>query len=264
MEKHASEPFFLGMNLQNTHYNYFIPEGGAHPYLPDELGFRAIYSAWPKEKAPIVRNRYLNAAYNVDAAVATFVERLKKAGVWDKAAVLVIGDGGEAFYEHGLGNHSGPMYDEVATTLAMLKLPKGDPRNGTHWPHPVSHVDFVPLLAEVSGGPSWPGFQGTVPWQRPADAPVYLAADAIVREDSVVRWPWKLMLRTFPQGSLELYNLQTDPKETQSVVSTNQPLALEMLKDLKSYRVCQFGYYADSKAYTKLQPPRYFEPAAPK
>lgn len=263
IEQHAKEPFFIGLNLQNTHYNYYIPEGGAHPYQPDELGFRAIYSAWPKDQAPVVRNRYLNAAYNIDLAVKAFRDRLERAGVWDKATVLVIGDGGEGFYEHGFANHSGPMYDEVATTLALLKLPKGDLRNGTHWPHPVSHVDFVPLLAEAVGGETWPGFQGVSPWVRPPDAPVYLTADALVAEDSVVRWPWKLMSRRFPQRSIELYNLAEDPRETRNQRADQVAISLSMVKDLESFRMCQLGYYVDKRAHTALHPPRYFTPIQP-
>lgn len=258
IEQHANEPFFIGLNLQNTHYNYFIPEGGGHPYQPDKLGFRAIYSAWPRDQAPVVRNRYLNAAYNVDLAVAQFVERMKRAGIWDRAAVLVIGDGGEAFYEHGFGNHSGPMYEEVARTLAFLKLPKGDPRNGTKWDHPVSHVDFVPALADIAGMDSWPGFQGAAPWKQQAGgAPVYLSVNAIAFENSVVSWPWKLMVRKFPDKSIELYDLASDPAEKRSVLNENAGVAMKLLKDLDSWHTCQVGYYADRTAYMRIQPPRY-------
>jgi arylsulfatase A-like enzyme len=258
IEQHSSEPFFIGLNLQNTHYNYFIPENGAHPYQPDKLGFRAIYSAWPRDQAPVVRNRYLNAAYNIDVAVARFIERLKRAGVWDRAAVLVIGDGGEAFYEHGFGNHSGPMYEEVGLTMAFLKLPKGDARNGTRYELPVSHVDFVPALADVAGMEPWPGFQGEAPWkQRKGGAPVYLSVNALVYENSVVSWPWKLMMRKFPNKSIELYDLATDPTEQHNVVSKNPSIALQMAGDLESFHTCQVGYYADRTAYARIQPPRY-------
>ncbi len=258
IEQHANEPFFIGLNLQNTHYHYFIPEGGAHPYQPDKLGFRAIYSAWPRDQAPVVRNRYLNAAYNVDLAVQQFVERMKRAGVWDKAAVLVIGDGGEGFYEHGFGNHSGPMYEEVARTLAFLKLPKGDSRNGTRWEHPVSHVDFVPALTDVAGLEAWSGFQGEAPWkQQPGGSPVYLSVNAIAYENSVVSWPWKLMVRKFPDKAIELYDLASDPGEKRNLLSEKVGVAMGLLKEVESWHACQVGYYADQTAYSRIQPPRY-------
>ena len=262
IEKHSTEPFFIGLNLQNTHYNYFIPTNGARPYKPDELGFRAVYSAWPKDQAGIVRNRYLNAAYNVDAAVGRFAQRLERAGIWDRAVVLVVGDGGEAFYEHGFGNHSGPMYEEVARTLAMIKLPKGDARNGKHWRKPVSHIDFVPALIDIVGMDGWEGFQGVAPWNQLDDVPVYMSVNALAVENSVLRWPWKLMVRSFPERSRELYNLETDPSESHNEFQRHKPRALEMLQDLNSWQTCQIGYYADGSAYHRLQPPRYTMPEA--
>lgn len=263
IERHAREPFFIGLNLQNTHYHYFIPEGGERPFLPDELGFRAVYSAWPREQAGNVRNRYLNAAYNVDAAFAEFAARLKRAGVWDKAVVLVVGDSGEAFYEHGFGNHSGPMYEEVARTLAILKLPRGDVRNGTSWGAPVSHVDFVPALLDLAGLPEWAGFQGRAPWQHSGNVPVYMTVNALTVEDAVVRWPWKLMKRTFPKNEMELYNLETDPDETQNQLDARPGIARELLQDVQSWRQCQIGYYADRQAHVRIQPPRFHDVDAP-
>lgn len=254
---HADRPFFMGLNLQNTHYHYFIPDGGARPFLPDELGFRAVYSAWPEDKAPVVRNRYLNAAYNLDTALGDFVAHLKQAGVWDKAAVLVVGDSGEAFYEHGFGNHSGPMYEEVARTLAVLKLPNGDERNGSHWRSTVSHIDFVPGLVELAGLPSWAGFQGISPWRRPTTAPVFMTVNAIVKENAILRWPWKLMVRTFPDDAVELYHLENDPTESHNAAQNRPAVTFELMNDLLSWRTCQVSYYADADAFNNIQPPRY-------
>jgi len=256
-EQHTTEPFFLGLNLQNTHYHYFIPDGGHRPLQPDELGFRAVYAAWPKDQAHVVRNRYLNAAYNVDAAVARFAERLKLAGIWDKAIVLMVGDSGEAFYEHGYSNHSGPMYEEVARTLAILKLPEGDPRNGQRWKMPVSHVDLLPALVESAGLEEWPGFQGRSPWKMSGDPVVYMTVNAIALENSAIKWPWKLMVRKFPDVTRELYNLESDPHEAQNLVDVEPGIAMRMIQDMESWRECQLGYYADASAYTRIQPPRY-------
>jgi arylsulfatase A-like enzyme len=256
-ERNVAEPFFLGLNLQNTHYHYYIPEQGERPFQPDQLGFRAVYAAWPKDQKPVVWNRYLNAVYNVDRALGHFIERLQRAGIWDRAVVLVVGDSGEAFYEHGYSNHSGPMYEEVARTLTLLKLPLGDQRNGERWTTPVSHVDLVPALADLAGLKPWPGFQGQAPWNRTGNNAVYMTANAIVREDSVVQWPWKMLWRRFPDRSLELYDLEQDPGETRNLVESLPGVAVRLQQDIESWRACQISYYADTKAHSRLQPPRY-------
>jgi arylsulfatase A-like enzyme len=116
--------FFLGMNLQNTHFSYVVTPGAEQPYQPSNLGFRAVYYRWPEAKRSNVRNRYLNSVLNVDQLIEGLrgVSRRKKS-LWDECLFVVLGDNGEAFYEHGFGNHSGPMYDEVVRTLAFMKLP---------------------------------------------------------------------------------------------------------------------------------------------
>jgi hypothetical protein len=139
----AEAPFFLGLNLQNTHFNYVIPEGGPEPFQPSVIDFPTPYFTWPEERVVDVRNRYLNACYNLDLALAEFARRLSGLGVWDRSLVVILGDSGEAFYEHGFGNHSGPMYEEVVRTLGLIKLPRGSfreslsarwgPRAGSSW-----------------------------------------------------------------------------------------------------------------------------------
>jgi arylsulfatase A-like enzyme len=262
IEAHANDPLFVGINLQNTHYNYYIPEDGRHPYLPDKLGFRNIYGGWPRDQAATVHNRYLNAAHGMDAALGSFIKRLQVKGVWDRAIVLVVGDHGEAFYEHGGGNHSGPAYDEVARTVAVMKLPKGDARNGTHFERPVSHIDFVPTLVEAAGMKPWPGFQGEPVWQRAATTPLYLSVNAFVKENSIVRWPFKLMARDYPAPEIELYDLQADPSEVTNLAARRQDVALPLLRNLRAWEHCQLSYYADKSAYASLQPPIYWVDSA--
>jgi len=104
----SNTPFFLGMNLQNTHYSYVIPSGGKEPHQPSKIGFQAIYYSWPQDQAPVVKNRYLNAVINLDNLLNQFSETLKQRGLWDECLLVVLGDNGEGFYEHNFGNHSGP------------------------------------------------------------------------------------------------------------------------------------------------------------
>jgi len=256
-QEHGTRPFFLGLNLQNTHFSYVVPPGGPEPFQPAKIGRTSIYGAWSATEAPNMRNRFLNAAYNVDMQLRRFADELKRAGIWDRAIVLVLGDGGEAFFEHGFANHSGPVFDEAVRTLALLKMPKGDPRNGTVFERAVSHVDFVPLLTNVAGMEEWSGFQGHVPWNQPADAPVYMTVNALTREDAVLRWPWKLVRRSFPRASTELYNLADDPAEKHNRIGEPSSVAAKLSLDLASYRNCQLSYYADPRAWGALQPPRY-------
>ena len=255
--RHAHEPFFLGLNLQNTHDPYIIPAGGEQPFQPAASSKRDFMYAWPAERAPFVFRRYLNSAYNVDALIAQFAQRLREAGLWDRSLVLFVGDHGEAFHEHGFVSHGGPPYEETSRVLAILKLPKGDRRNGKVYKQAVSSIDFVPMLADLSGLPEWGGFQGHSPLRVFAPAPRFISVNALTREDAVVQWPWKLMSRLFPERLVELYNIESDPKETRNLARDESQIASELEAKLQEWRTCQLSYYADRNAYTKLQPPRY-------
>ncbi len=255
--RHANEPFLLGINLQNTHDPYIIPEGGAEPLRPmDRIG-RDVVFAWAAERAPFVFNRYLNAAYNVDALLAQFAQRLREAGLWERSIVLFVGDHGEAFREHGYASHGGPAYEETARVLAVVKLPKGDRRNGTVLERPVSSIDFVPMLAGLSGLPQWAGFQGRSPLRTAPHPPMFITVNGLTRGNAVVRWPWKLMSRTFPEQTIELYNLEADPREMRNLVRDEPETATGLEAELAEWRMCQVSYYANRSAYTRLQPPRY-------
>ena len=255
--RHATEPFFLGINLQNTHDPYIIPEGGAQPFQPAASSKRDFMYSWPAARAPIVFRRYLNSAYNVDALIARFAQRLRDAGVWDRSMVLFVGDHGEAFHEHGAVSHAGPAFEETARVLAVLKLPKGDPRNGTRPDTVVSSIDFIPMLADLSGLPAWPGFQGSSLRQAKESGPKFITVNGLTRGNTIVQWPWKLMSRSFPVRRVSLFNLETDPKEKQDLVGDDPERARHLAAALEEWRTCQLSYYADPNAYTKLQPPRY-------
>jgi hypothetical protein len=76
---------------------------------------------------------------------------------------------------------------------------------------PVSHIDLISGLLDVLNVPQPYSFQGISPFKQKRKD-IYLYADAMGRYDGIIRWPWKL-LRSYPGEELELYNLDTDPRE---------------------------------------------------
>ncbi len=142
----GNKKIFLGLNLQNTHFSYVIPPGGDEPFQPAVLDFETVYYSWPQSKKDIVKNRYLNAAFNVDRLLREFSEELKKLGVWDDCLFVVIGDSGEAFYEHGVANHSGPMFEEVMRTVSLARVPANIKSSIKRITTPISHIDIGPWV----------------------------------------------------------------------------------------------------------------------
>lgn len=256
LEKNAkTRPVMLGMNLQNTHYSYVMPKGFQGPYQPSELGFKAVYYTWPKEHAHKVRNRYLNAVRGMDVALEAFAKRLQRNGIWDDALVVILGDNGEAFHEHGFGNHSGPLYDEATRTLAIIKPPANSGIPASVVNYPVSHIDLAASTLDLAGLPIPGTFQG-IPYPRARERPVFMYANAFVRQFGVVEWPWKLLVTEKPVQNIELYDLSADPGERTNVFEQQMAVTREMLGDYMFWRESQFRYYRESR-YAKDFPPTY-------
>ncbi|MCP3867201.1 MAG: sulfatase-like hydrolase/transferase [Gammaproteobacteria bacterium] len=248
--------FFLGLNLQNTHFSYVIPPGGDEPFQPADMGFKAVYFRWPEEKKQNVKNRYLNAVYNVDGMLKDFVSFLKAEGLWDSTTFVVVGDSGEAFYEHGFGNHSGPMYEEVMRTFALIKPPVQSSKRPGHHLQPVSHIDLAAAILDLKSIPVPDGFQGVSPFDRSEERPVFMHTNAIIKQNAIVEWPWKLLQTYYPVERLELYNLEQDASEFNDLSAARPELAQRLDHRLSSWVLQQIRYYSDPAYYSQLAPPK--------
>lgn len=248
--------FFLGMNLQNTHFSYVMPPGATEPYQPSDLGFAAVYYSWPIEKQRNVRNRYLNAVSNVDRLLANFAEYLQSIGLWDECVFVVLGDNGEAFYEHGFGNHSGPMYDEVVRTLAVIK-PPGARASREIVRRPVSHIDIAATVPSLAGLDVSTSFQGLPIIGHDAGCrPVFLYSNAIVRQYGIVDWPWKALLTEYPVQAEELYRLDLDPLEKNNLAATHLGDLARLSGKVRFWRDVQRVYH-EADRYVDRVPPRF-------
>lgn len=251
--------FFLGMNLQNTHFSYVMPPDAIEAYQPSDLGFRAVYYSWPEDQKDRVRNRYLNAVRNLDRLLERFAGELKRRGLWEECLFVVLGDNGEAFYEHGFGNHSGPMYDEVVRTLALVKPPRSSGLHPTLITRPVSHIDVAAAVPALAGLQVPPSFQGTPAHLASSEiAPVFMYTNAFVRQYGIVEWPYKLLVTEFPESRTEMYRLDLDPQEAGNVAEAERDRARYMASRLATWRARQRAYYATG-AYADRSAPRYSE-----
>ncbi len=243
---------FVSFNLQNTHFSYVIPRGGEEPYQPGDLDFPAIYGVWPKNRVSVVKNRYYNAFFNLDKMIRNFVDFLKEKGIWDNCYFIILGDSGEAFYEHGFANHSGPMYDEEMRTFCLIKPPKGT-ASATSVSQPISHIDIFPALLDMMKVPAPKSFQGISPFSGNRRF-VYMDSNALIQQDGIIQWPWKLLLTWYPHG-IELFNMEKDPLEQHNLYWNNKKMADTLHNQLMKWRSRQLTYYNLPELYKNYWPP---------
>ena len=109
----------------------------------------------PYEPPEPFRSRYASAPYDgeiasADAIVGSFLEQLRRLGLYDRSTIVITSDHGEGLGDHGEEQHGVLLYREQIQVPLLLKLP-GSERAGESVSTPVQLADLAPTLAAVSG-----------------------------------------------------------------------------------------------------------------
>jgi hypothetical protein len=168
----ATGPTFTFVFFNATHHNYqYPPEFERHRPVIDVAYDHFLDDEVLRRDADRIRNRYWNAAGYVDDLV-----RRTMAAVPKDAIVVITGDHGEEFWEHGLLGHAAPRFVAERTDVPMVLC--GIP--GLTPPRISSHVDVWPSVMSALGGPTTL-FSGA-PLQDGSPAAVFTAG---------LDFPWK-------------------------------------------------------------------------
>jgi arylsulfatase A-like enzyme len=159
-----------------------------------------------------------NLAY-IDSIVGLLIEKLKEWKLYDRTAVWVTADHGEAFGEHGRFMHSSQLYDEMLRVPLVFKPAPGLPDSRSVGSL-VALADISPTILELAGVPC--------PAQRlygksllpflagSGSSEIHDFIFSRTAEDeglfSLRSREWKYILDTH-SGREELYHLTEDPGE---------------------------------------------------
>lgn len=247
-------PFFMYMNLQSSHIPYVVPENHPVKFGPRELDFSIRLGRFPRDRVETVKQRYWDSLNYVDLQLGKLVEELKQQGKWDSTLLIVSGDTGQAFYEHGFCAHANQLYDEVMKVPLVVRYPGVD--------HEVSdlslqHVDVPPMVLSLLRLPPHPGFQGN--WGAAvagAGMPRFLVTQTtLANQVGVVDGGWKL-LYDLDFGTFHLYHLEQDPGERIDLSRDNPQQALRLGSLLARWVFSQLEYYQDPVRQGGEFPPR--------
>lgn len=225
------QPFFLFLHLFDAHHPYEPPWPFDTAYVKDyRPNLRELSRTHPytqekdltaEELAEVVALYDGEIAY-ADFAMGRFFDALRELGLYDNSLIVVFGDHGEGFLEHGLMNHGNSVYEELIRVPLLVKLP-GARSVERRIEGPVQLIDIAPTILHELGLGSATAMQGTSlfePVLRDGSrrfAYVSEAYASCVRTDS-----WKVIenpesrSQTIPRAldvDYELYNLAEDPEE---------------------------------------------------
>jgi len=151
--------------LDSPHYNYYWHEAFKPPFEDYDADTRFPLNP-TKAEVQRVENRYWNAVAWTDFQVQSFCEFLKKEGRYDESIIIVTGDHGEEFQEHGSWFHCSSLQPEQTHVPILIKWPKSMGRGPSHTT--ASHLDVMPSLLSALGMPEGTvrGLAGKNLWTR--------------------------------------------------------------------------------------------------
>ena len=248
-----TKPFFIYMNLQNSHVPYEVPADHERRFSKPGETYRFTFARLTPDQLPIAKRLYSESLGYVDAQLGRLIDHLKKTGAWDRTVMVVTGDTGQAFMEHGFFSHSRDLFNEVMRVPIIVRAPGMKPRIDDRL---AQHVDVPPSLFSLMGLPLHPSFQGQDLFgEESSDRSVYMAVRTpMAHQYAVVRNDLKLIFDVH-RNRTRLYDLARDPGERHEI-SRQRPLATEKLSErLGSWRRLQMGYYANVQRQKREYPP---------
>ena len=248
------EPFFLSMNLQNSHVPYVVPKGFPRPFGPEEVDFTIRFASFPRRQAEVVKDRYADSLAYIDSQIAILFDYLKKNGLWDETILIVTADTGQAFYEHDFASHASQLYDEVMRVPLLIHAPDVEPALDKR---PAQHVDIPPSILHLLGLPSHPGFQGISLFEKQwrPDRSLYMVVQtALAYQHAMIRGDLKLIYDE-QERIYQVFHLAEDPGEESDLAPFQPKLVESMAGRLHRWYREQIDYYADKSRQSREYPP---------
>jgi choline-sulfatase len=240
LREHGQEKFFLWMHFYDPHLNF-----ERHPEAPN----------WGSAQADL----YDGEIWFTDLHFGRVLDELRSLGLWDKTAIVVVGDHGESLGEHGIVAHGYHLYAPHTKVPFIVRVP-GLPAQRSFTP--VGHVDLAPTMVNLARGPHEPSFLGRslvdLLAGKPADpphGPVFqeVSYEGNVKRRALVTATHHLIWNWTPDNTTECYDIYHDPGETKDLWGTlaGEPLCSTLKADLRN-RVALLALppgYADKIAF---------------
>ena len=247
--REVEEPWFLWTQYMDVH----------GPYLPgDDFTYRNKFRAeklWrkaavnspdeitPEEHEELWQNYRKEVEY-LDREIGSFLEVLSDRGELEDTVVIIVGDHGDEFAEHGLYGHGNLPYDELTHVPLLIRFPDSAGINQSQEVHSsVRTVDILPTMLDLveadlsepmqermEGESLLPVFEGSEPTYD------MIVTEKVMRGEDYLRFgfrteQWKYLYDGKTENT-HLYNLNDDPEETTNVVDPHQEVVKEFEEKL--------------------------------
>jgi len=149
------EPFFLFVHYYDNHWDYLPPPPYDSLFDPNydgpidgtKIAREPLYSnPPPKRDIEHIVALYDGQVRQTDEDLGILLKHLHNTGLLQRSVVIIMGDHGEQFYEHGHTSHHG-VYEELIHIPLAISLPHVEPKHKVV-DALVSQVDIMPTVLD--------------------------------------------------------------------------------------------------------------------
>lgn len=236
-KRDPSKPFFTFMFFESPHARYYFPPESviAKPYR-DDLNYASLSKEKLRNDIVPIKNRYINSVHHLDMQYGRIFDYLKTHQLLDSTIVVLIGDHGEEFMEHGFWGHNSTFVDPQVRTPLVIYTPGMKPEVSDQM---TSHMDVVPTIMPLLGvtNPSSDYATGYNLLAGEKRTHTYISdwdRIAYVDNDIKITQPVNgksFALMTSSKGNDEV--LSTEERKT--MLAQKQPAMLQLVQDLSKF-----------------------------
>ncbi|MEI6871474.1 MAG: sulfatase [Verrucomicrobiota bacterium] len=195
----------------------------------------------PEKYQTSVKN-YYRLISGMDRSIGIVLEELKKQGLEENTVVVFTGDNGYFLGEHGLAD-KWYAYEESLRVPLIVRSPEQPKESaGIRRDELVLNVDFAPTFCAMAGITPPPLMQGrnfapllkgqpATDWRQDFLYQFVWSQNDIPGAEAVCSKDWKY-IRWMENGTEELFDLKTDPKEEHNL--TGDPARAKVLEQLRA------------------------------
>ncbi len=145
-DRNTNIPFMSFLFFESPHARYYFPPECAikKNYLKN---FNYATTNLTKN-IDLIHNRYINSCYHLDTQLARILNYLKREKLLDTTIVIITGDHGEEFMEHGHWGHNSAFVEQQIKTPMIIHVPGMKPKRYTKM---TSHLDIAPTVMHLLG-----------------------------------------------------------------------------------------------------------------
>jgi arylsulfatase len=234
-------PFFVWIHYMDLHGPYISMNGWQfrNRIFAGRLWRTAVNSP---EKLSDQERRSLVEVYKEKSKFLDFhIGNLIRQMDDDKTIIIITGDHGDVFGDHGYFGHPFTFYNEMVNVPVFLKIPLGAMISNGLCRHPVSCMDIVPTVVDLlnlnveikfDGHSLMPLLEG----RKDEYKTKYIISEISREYACVIKEKWKL-IANLGDSSFQLYDLDEDYGEKNNLINNKLDIKIELEELIRAHIV---------------------------